>query len=225
MRYNEIVKRGAEGIQPDGGHAVLSAHTLLRRTALEGGLPSGKVLFFHALKEDGGEHVVKLTEKQKRFIDYYIETGNASEAARRAGYSEKIANRIGTENLSKPVIKEAITVRLKALEDKRIAKADEVLKFLTATLRGEVKDVQIVVEGTGDGCSKASLVETRASVRDRIKAAENLLKRYPSDMDVKEQRLKLAKLEQELKDAGQDDDNDVQIIDDIGADHEDHKTV
>ncbi|MCI6749257.1 MAG: terminase small subunit [Megasphaera elsdenii] len=224
MRYNEIVKRGAEGIQPDGGHAVFSAHTLLRRTALESGLPSGKVLFFHALKENGGEHVVKLTEKQKRFIDYYIETGNASEAARRAGYSEKIANRIGTENLSKPVIKEAITVRLKALEDKRIAKADEVLKFLTATLRGEVKDVQIVVEGTGDGCSKASLVETRASVRDRIKAAENLLKRYPSDMDVKEQRLKLAKLEQELKDAGQDDDNDVQIIDDIGADHEDHKT-
>lgn len=167
---------------------------------------------------------MKLTEKQKRFIDYYIETGNASEAARRAGYSEKIANRIGTENLSKPVIKEAITVRLKALEDKRIAKADEVLKFLTATLRGEVKDVQIVVEGTGDGCSKASLIETRASVRDRIKAAENLLKRYPTDMDAKEQRLKLAKLEQELKDAGQDNDNDVQIIDDIGADYEDHKT-
>lgn len=167
---------------------------------------------------------MKLTEKQKRFIDYYIETGNASDAARRAGYSEKIANRIGTENLSKPVIKEAITVRLKALEDKRIAKADEVLKFLTATLRGEVRDEQIVVEGTGDGCSKARLVETRVSVRDRIKAAENLLKRYPTDMDAKEQRLKLAKLEQELKDAGQDDDNDVQIIDDIGADHENHKT-
>lgn len=46
MRYNEIVKRGAEGIQSDGGHAVFLAHTLLRRTALEGGLPSGKVLFF-----------------------------------------------------------------------------------------------------------------------------------------------------------------------------------
>lgn len=167
---------------------------------------------------------MKLTEKQKRFIDYYIETGNASEAARRAGYSEKTAGWIGQENLQKPTIKAAIDARLKDLEDKRIAKADEVLKFLTATLRGEVKDVQIVVEGTGDGYSKASLVETRASVRDRIKAAENLLKRYPSDMDTKEQQLKLAKLEQELKDAGQDDDNDVQIIDDIGANYEDHKT-
>lgn len=166
---------------------------------------------------------MKLTEKQKRFIDYYIETGNATESARRAGYSPKTAEAIGLENLGKPRIKAAIDARLKALEDKRIAKVDEVLKFLTATLRGEVKDVQIVVEGTGDGCSKASLVETRASVRDRIKAAENLLKRYPSDMDAKEQQLKLAKLEQELKDAGQDDDNDVRIIDDIGADHEDHQ--
>lgn len=168
--------------------------------------------------------MAKLTEKQKRFVDYYIETGNATESARRAGYSSKTAEAIGLENLGKPRIKAAIDARLKELEDKRIAKADEVLKFLTATLRGEVKDVQIVVEGTGDGCSKARLVETRAAVRDRIKAAENLLKRYPSDMDVKEQRLKLAKLEQELKDAGQDDDNDVQIIDDIEADHEDHKT-
>ena len=167
---------------------------------------------------------MKLTEKQKRFVDYYIVTGNASEAARRSGYSKRIANRIGTENLSKPVIRNAIAARLKELEDKRIAKADEVLQFLTATLRGEVKDVQVVVVGTGEGCSEANLVETRASVRDRIKAAENLLKRYPSDMDAKEQQLKLAKLEQELKDAGQDDDNDVQIIDDIGADHEDHKT-
>ena len=175
-------------------------------------------------KKDGGEHVVKLTEKQKRFIDYYIETGNASEAARRSGYSKRNANRIGTENLSKPVIRNAIAARLKELEDKRIAKADEVLKFLTATLRGEVKDEQIVVEGTGGGCSKARLMETRASIRDRIKAAESLLKRYPSDMDAKEQRLRLAKLEQELKDAGQDDDDDVQIIDDIGADHEDCKT-
>lgn len=167
---------------------------------------------------------MKLTEKQKRFIDYYIETGNATESARRAGYSEKYINTNASKLLQNTTIKAAITARLKALEDKRIAKADEVLKFLTATLRGEVKDVQIVVEGTGDGCSKASLVETRASVRDRIKAAENLLKRYPTDMDAKEQRLKLAKLEQELKDAGQDNDNDVQIIDDIGGDHEGHKT-
>ena len=43
----------------------------------------------------------KLTEKQKRFIDYYIETANATESAKRAGYSSKTAKNIGAENLTK----------------------------------------------------------------------------------------------------------------------------
>lgn len=158
---------------------------------------------------------MKLTEKQKRFIDYYIETGNASEAARRAGYSEKIANRIGTENLSKPVIKEAITVRLKALEDKRIAKADEVMQFLTSTLRGEVKEERVVVEGTGDGRSDARIITVQVSARDRLEAAKSLLKRYPMQLDAKEQKLRLQKLEAETRAAELVDDGAVTIVDDL----------
>lgn len=158
---------------------------------------------------------MKLTEKQKRFIDYYIETGNASEAARRAGYSEKIANRIGTENLSKPVIKEAITVRLKALEDKRIAKADEVMQFLTSTLRGEVKEERVVVEGTGDGRSDARIITVQVSARDRLEAAKSLLKRYPMQLDAKEQKLRLQKLEAEIRAAELVDDGAVTIVDDL----------
>lgn len=158
-----------------------------------------------------------MTEKQKRFVDYYIETGNKTEAAKRAGYSEKTAASIGDENLRKPVIKAAIEGRLKELEDKRIAKIDEVLKFLTSSMRGELKDEQIVVEGEGDGISSARIIEVRVSVRERIEAAKSLLKRYPMELDVKEQRLRLAKLEQSLKAAEkQADDDDVLIIDDIG---------
>lgn len=168
---------------------------------------------------------MKLTEKQKRFIDYYIETGNASEAARRAGYSEKIANRIGTENLSKPVIKEAIDARLKELEDKRIAKADEVMQFLTSTLRGEVKEERVVVEGTGDGRSDARIITVQVSARDRLEAAKSLLKRYPTEMDSKEQKLRLAKLEQELKEAAQDEADDVMIIDDLGDEDDEESTT
>ena len=42
----------------------------------------------------------KLTVKQKLFVDYYIQTkGNASEAARLAGYSPKTAFRTGQENM------------------------------------------------------------------------------------------------------------------------------
>lgn len=142
---------------------------------------------------------MKLTEKQRRFVDYYVETGNASEAARRAGYSEKTAGWIGQENLQKPTIKAAVDARLKELEDKRIAKADEVMKFLTSTLRGEVKEERVVVEGTGDGRSDARIITVQVSARDRLEAAKSLLKRYPMQLDAKAQKLKLQKLENEIR--------------------------
>lgn len=142
---------------------------------------------------------MKLTEKQRRFVDYYVETGNASEAARRAGYAEKAAYRTGSENLRKPQVKAAIDARLKELEDKRIATADEVLQFLTSTLRGEVKEERVVVEGTGEGRSDARIITVQVSARDRLEAAKSLLKRYPMQLDAKEQKLKLQKLENEIR--------------------------
>ncbi len=168
---------------------------------------------------------MSLTEKQKRFIDFYIETGNATEAARKAGYASKAAYATGAENLRKPQIKAAIDARLKELEDSRIAKADEVLKFLTATLRSQVTEPHVIVEGTGDGCSEAKVIETGPSVRDRIEAAKNLLKRYPTEMNSKEQKLRLAKLEQELKEAAQDEADDVMIIDDLGDEDDEESTT
>ena len=121
---------------------------------------------------------MKLTEKQKRFCDYYIETGNATEAAIRAGYSQKTARFIGAENLTKPNIKKYIDDRLREIEDKRIAKAEEVLKYLTSVMRGEETEEVVVVEGTGEGASEARIIEKQVSARDRIKAAELLGKRY-----------------------------------------------
>lgn len=159
---------------------------------------------------------MKLTEKQKRFVDYYIELGNATEAAKKAGYAEKAAYATGAENLRKPQIKSAIDARLKELEGKRIAKADEVMQFLTATLRGEVKEERVVIEGTGLGESEARIVEVPASVRDRLEAAKSLLKRYPMQLDAKEQKLRLQKLEAEIRAAEQVDDDAVTIVDDLG---------
>lgn len=114
----------------------------------------------------------KLTEKQKRFIDYYIETGNATEAARRAGYSEKTAKQIGNENLTK--LDYFIKERLKKLEDERIAKADEVLQYLTAVMRGEEKEKFIIFNDDGEKVE----VEAPAKIKERTKAAELLGKRY-----------------------------------------------
>ena len=158
---------------------------------------------------------MKLTEKQRRFVDYYVETGNKTEAAKKAGYSEKTAASIGDENLRKPAIKAAIDARLRELEGKRIAKADEVMQFLTSTLRGEVKEERVVVEGTGEGRSNARIITVQVSARDRLEAAKSLLKRYPMQLDAKEQKLKLQKLEAEIRAAELVDDDDVTIVDDL----------
>lgn len=167
---------------------------------------------------------MKLTEKQRRFVDYYVETGNASEAARRAGYSEKTAGWIGQENLQKPTIKAAIDARLKELEDKRIAKAEEVLQFLTSALRGEVTDENVVVEGTGEGCSEARIIETRISSKDRLNAAQQLLKRFPRQMDVAEQEARIKRLASELESLEKANGvESVQIVDDLREDDTDEE--
>lgn len=134
----------------------------------------------------------KLTEKQKRFIDYYVELGNATEAAKKAGYSKNSAKQIGNENLTK--LDYFIKERLKELEDKRIAKADEVLKHLTAAMRGEIYEEVVVTENTGDYESEARIVKKQLSAKERIKAAELLGKRYSLFTDKQEVDLKVPQI-------------------------------
>ncbi|APC79457.1 TPA: terminase small subunit [Clostridium botulinum] len=121
---------------------------------------------------------MKLTPKQKAFADYYIETGNATEAAIKAGYSKKTARFIGNENLTKPYIKNYIDERMAQLEDERIAKANEVLQYLTRVIRGQETEEVVVTENIGDFMSEAKTIKKEIGAKDRIKAAELLGKRY-----------------------------------------------
>lgn len=122
--------------------------------------------------------MTKLTEKQKRFADYYIETGNGTEAAVKAGYSKKTARVIGQENLLKPAIKNYIDEKLTEMSNNRIASANEVMELLTSAARGELEEEVVVVEREGDGCSMARIMKKQIGAKDRIKAAELLGKRY-----------------------------------------------
>ena len=119
-----------------------------------------------------------LTLKQKKFADEYIISGNATQSAIKAGYSKKTAGVIAVENLEKPNIKAYIDERLKELDDKAIAKQEEVLQYLTAVMRGQSKSAVVVIEGLGEGLSEARLINKTPDEKDRIKAAELLGKRY-----------------------------------------------
>ena len=122
--------------------------------------------------------MAQMTDKQKRFCDEYLIDLNATQAAIRSGYSKKTARKIGQENLTKLDIKKYIEERMAEKEKKLIASQDEVLKYLTSVMRGESQSTELVVEGTGDGCSEARTILKEPSEKDRLKAAELLGKRY-----------------------------------------------
>lgn len=121
---------------------------------------------------------MKLTPKQKAFADYYIETGNAYQSAVKAGYSENYSKGNVIKLLENVSVKTYIEERMKSIENNRIAKAEEVLEYLTRVLRGEETEQVIVTENVGDYMSEARTIDKELSAKDRIKAAELLGKRY-----------------------------------------------
>lgn len=120
----------------------------------------------------------KMTEKQKRFCDEYLIDLNATQAAIRAGYSKKSANVIGTENLTKPCIKNYIDKRMAEKESQLIADQDEVMKYLTSVLRGQSESEVVVVESVGDFMTEARTMQKRPDEKERLKAAELLGKAH-----------------------------------------------
>ena len=124
---------------------------------------------------------MKLTVKQKAFADYYIELGNATEAYIRAGYKareRKVAEVEGCKLLKNPKIDNYIKEKMKEIESNRIAKAEEVLAFLSASLRGEVLEEVVSTKSDGSGGIEPVILRKQLSAKDRIKAAELLGKRY-----------------------------------------------
>ena len=93
--------------------------------------------------------------RQQKFCDYYLQSCNATDAAKKAGYSERTAYSIGEENLKKPEIKKYLAEHGKKAHKERIATAEEVLAFWSEVLR-----------------------DRKEKTQDRLRASENLGKRY-----------------------------------------------
>lgn len=85
-----------------------------------------------------------LTPKQKAFADWYIKNGgNASDAARKAGYAPKSADVIGRENLRKPTISAYIAEKQSLIEKQKgtdIMSLAEIQQRRSMIARGELTD-------------------------------------------------------------------------------------
>ena len=115
-----------------------------------------------------------LTPRQQKFCDEYLISGNATEAAIKAGYSRKTAKQTGSENLSKPDLRASIDEQLAKIHSAKIADAEEVMKYLTSVMRGE--HTEQVLKLVGEGVQTVTDIDV--SAKERLKAAELIGKRY-----------------------------------------------
>ena len=131
--------------------------------------------------------MAKLTEKQKRFADYYIELGNATQAAINAGYSEKYAGQNVDKLLKNTNLKKYIEERLEQIASERIMSAQEAVELLSSIARAEITEQVVVTTMEG-----AEVVDKPPDVKTRIIAIKEILKRCPdNDKLVKQQIRKL----------------------------------
>lgn len=139
---------------------------------------------------------MKLTEKQKRFADEYIKSGNATQAAIKAGYSKKYANTNVSKLLQNTTIKSYLAERMKLIDSERIMSAKEAVELLTGIGRGEVKETVVVASPMG-----VETVEKEADLKTRISAIKEILKRYPDNDKLMEQQLRKLTAEADIAEA------------------------
>ena len=113
---------------------------------------------------------IKLKPKELIFAEEWLKTTNATQSAIKAGYSERTAYSAGSRLLKKVDVKQYIDERLAEMQESRIADTNEVMQFLSSTMRGDIPD-QFGLD---------------PALNDRLKAAELLGKRYKLFTDKQE---------------------------------------
>ena len=106
-------------------------------------------------------------------------------------------------------IRRYIKERMKELEGNKIATADEVLQVLTSIIRLEFTEEQQAINPlTG----KIETLENKPTTKDVISASKELLKRYPTSMELKKLTLEIEKLQSQIGGNEQQDDKIADFI-------------
>lgn len=120
-----------------------------------------------------------LSARQERFCQEYAKTANAPQSYKNAGYvakNDNVANACASRLLKNDNIQMRIAELNAEAHSNAIANIAEIQERLTAILRGETQEEQIVVEGCGDGISEAVIKKRAPQLKDAIKAGELLAK-------------------------------------------------
>ena len=121
-----------------------------------------------------------LNDNQKKFAEMYVISLNASDAYRQVygNVKDNTAWCNGSKLLNNPNVKAYIDTIMPKDDGRRIAKAEEVMEYLTRMMRGEEVEEVVSTESKKDGSYKPVKVTKIPGAKDRLKAAELLGKRY-----------------------------------------------
>ena len=137
----------------------------------------------------------KLTPKQQKFADRYIETGNGIQSAIYAGYSERSANAIASENLRKPYISEYIRKRLEEHSFESEIRQRQALDYAIRVLNEEETEESALTVHNGE-YEEVAIAKTKPKIKDRTDAARFITTLTST---VERNRLQNQKLQQEIK--------------------------
>lgn len=117
-------------------------------------------------------------KRHEKFCHEYIKDMNATQAAIRTGYSEKTAKMQGSRLMTNDDIKARVKELRDAYFNENIMTAQQVEYELTRIALGLSNEKQVVIEGTGEGCSEARIIDKPPDEKSRLKALELMAKRH-----------------------------------------------
>lgn len=131
---------------------------------------------------------MKLTIKQREFADeYIINGGNATQAAIKAGYSEKYANTNANKLLQNTTIQNYIEERVKQASDERLMDVTEALVLSAMIARGERHEAYSKhYDHLKNGVTKEVTYITTPDFEERQRSIDHILKVHGAYVDKKE---------------------------------------
>lgn len=151
---------------------------------------------FYAQKSsnEGGGHI-GLNQRQKLFASEYIKLGNGTQAAIKAGYSERTASSQSERLLRNVEIKRFIQAEVDKMHNENIMDAKEALSILSDIARGK-RDEEVLMMNPLTG--EVERLMKKADNNTVIKAIVEILKRYPTAKQSEKLELEIRKLREQL---------------------------
>lgn len=103
---------------------------------------------------------------------------NGKQAAIRAGYAERSAEMQASRLLRNDKVKQRVAELREAYFNENIMTAQQVEYELTRIALGLSNEKHVVIEGTGEGCSEARIIDKPPDEKSRLKALELMAKRH-----------------------------------------------